>query len=92
MVDREAYYQFKDRARAVFPDRYVKVHYTAGTADFIGSNIAWISLHRSGGGRDIFHADKNCPHFPEGYLKAMPVPDARAKWYADPCDYCTTEE
>lgn len=91
---REARRQFKQRAQAVFPERHIslRVRNYGVTDSFTGENIAWANNPRTGHA-DIYHADKDCPHLPDGSLRAYPMSHARQrKQMMQPCSYCTVPE
>jgi hypothetical protein len=84
--------EVEERARRhIGDDRRLSVkNYWAHTVDFDGATLAYISDHTEAW-EPIFHADPDCPHFPEKPVSVYTLRSARRSFRARPCEYCTLE-
>lgn len=88
---------FAERVRAAFDERYVMVPIEVHASDdpFDGESVAWARHNPSGYAADVYHTDRDCPHFPGGTVVARPVSLAEERvgqWNTpDPCSYCAPD-
>jgi len=73
--------------------------------DLLGDQVVWVAespsaymgetrvynTTTSGSGGNCFHADPDCPHFPEAPVEVRPISSVRGSSRLRPCGYCTTE-
>lgn len=77
-----------DRVRNLFPDRFVNVRLRPQR--YRAATLAWASKNARADG--ACHADRDCPHFPDGALAAYTMDYVRGSLYLRPCSHCTVEE
>jgi len=75
--------QIRRSLKESLPDRQVLIK------QFTESYIGETRVYRKG---QTYHADKNCPYFPAGWMYVYPISTARDAIAYDICDYCTVGE